>query len=76
MHYNMKLLARAKHADSLWERPCSTLGQPLLQDHLNAIEVEELDMEDFEDVEVAPEDEREDDDLEEEDVNEFPQSPM
>ena len=44
MHYNMKLLARAKHADSLWERPRNTLGQSLLQDHLIAIEVEELDM--------------------------------
>ena len=77
MHYSMKLLVRAKHADSLWERPRITLGQSLLQDHLNAIEVEELDMDDFGDAEVvAPEAAREDDDLEEEEVKEFPQSPM
>ena len=72
----LALLPLLMRPRSTLERPRSTLGQSLLQDHLNAIEVEELDMEDFEGAKVAPDFEREDDDLEESDVNEFPQSPM
>ena len=46
MHYNMKLLDRAKKLDAVCTRPRNTLQESLLKDMLEEVAIEDEDMDD------------------------------
>ena len=48
MHYNMKLLHRAKSFDAISSRPRNSLKESLIKDLLECIEVEDMELDDAE----------------------------
>ena len=48
MHYNMKLLHRAKSFDAISSRPRNNLKESLIKDLLECIEVKDMELEDAE----------------------------